>query len=428
MKHEPKEQVVQPRGRGRFVVRALVPIAVLAAGVVGAVYLIGTKPQIAPEAARERTWTVEAVTVSVGSVQPELRLYGNVVAGREVEMRALVEGQVVEVGPNFSDGGVIRAGDLLAAIDPFDYQANLDEIEAQLNEARARRAELVARRQAERDALERDEESLALHRRDLERSEKLHARGNMSDKAVDLAKMELAKQAQAVSTRRNNVTAETARIAQQDAAIKRLEVALRRARHDLDNTRVVAPFDGFLRTTDAEIGMRLGVRDRIAELVDADSLEVAVHVSNAQYGDLLAARDSVIGRRLRALWHTGGHALAFNAVIVRVGAVIDAATGGVDLYARITDAGADAALRPGAFVEVLLPYRRFDSVVQLPEAAVYDGQRVYVIDDGRLVERQVTIATRTGDDVLVTGDLADGQQVVITRFTEIGPGVKIQVR
>lgn len=428
MKHEPKVDVIKPRERLRFAAKALVPIALLLAGIAGAAYLVGTRPQVTPETAREKTWTVEAVPVSIGPVQPNIQLFGNVVAGREVEMRALVEGQVVEVGPRFSNGGVVRAGDLLVAIDPFDYRAGLDEIQAQLAEARARRAELQARRQAESDALEREEESLDLRKRDLDRSVKLHARGNVSDKSVDMAKLELSKQSQAVVTRRNNVTAETARIKQQDAVIKRLQVALRRARHDLDNTRVVAPFDGFLSATDAEIGMRLGVRDRIAQLVDADRLEVSVHVSDAQYGDLLQSRDKVIGRPLDVVWRTGGHVQAFHAVIERVGAVIDATTGGVDLYARITDAGAEAPLRPGAFVEIRLPYRRFDKVARLPEAAVYDGQRVYVIKNGRLVEHRVAIAARTGDDVLVTGDLVDGQQVVVTRFTEIGPGVKVQVR
>ena len=138
VKFEPKTGVTKPRGRLRFAAKAFVPIALLLIGIAGAAYLIGTKPQVEPEMAREKTWTVEAVPVSIGSVQPNIRLYGNVIAGREVEMRALVEGQVVEVGPRFSDGGVIRAGDLLVAIDPFDYQANLDEIQAQIAEARAR--------------------------------------------------------------------------------------------------------------------------------------------------------------------------------------------------------------------------------------------------------------------------------------------------
>ncbi len=428
VKYTPKINTSKAGPRAGLAGKVILPVVVLLAGLAGAAYLVATKPQVKPETGRERTWTVETVAVKVQTVQPDLRLFGEVVAGREVEMRALVEGQVVAVGPRFSDGGIIRAGELLVAIDDFDYQANLDEKTAQLNEAKAKRREFMARRQAEIDALERDEESLALRQRDLERSTKLQARGNVSEKAVDQAKLELSRQGQVVATRRNNVEAETARSQQQDAVIKRLEVSIRRARNDLKNTRLVAPFDGFLRNTDAELGMRLGVRDRVARLVDADSLEVSVHLSNAQYGELLRSADKVIGRPARVVWRTGGHVQAFRAVVERVGAEIDPATGGVDVYARILDAGADAPLRPGAFVETLLPYRRFEDVVKLPEAAIYDQQRLYLVEGQRLEERKVEIVARDGNDVLVSGDLSEGQQVVITRFTEIGPGVKVEVR
>lgn len=408
--------------------RFLLPVLVLAAGVGVFAYLVGTKPELAPSAARERVWPVAATTVEVATLQPDLLLYGEIVAGREVEMRALVSGQVVEVGPGFVDGGVVRKGDLLVAIDPFDYRAALDERRAQLAEAKARLVEIEARRASESEALERDKEMVRLRERELDRVKKLKARGAVSDKALDQAKLELSRQRQAVSTRRNMVAAETARLDQQRAAIARLEVGIRRAERDLANTRLTAPFDGFVLEPAAEVGQRLGVNGKVARLIDAGRLEAAIHLSDAQYGRLMDAEGGLRGRPARVLWRTGDRTLTFDAVIDRVGARIAAATGGIDAYAVIADAGIDGPLRPGAFVEVRTADRAYENVARLPESAVHDDATVYVIEDGRLSPRAVTVAARDGEDVLVRGELESGERVVTTRFAEIGPGVRVEVR
>ena len=81
---------------------------VCAVGVAG--YLQAPKPQLAPEAPSERVWLISTTTAAITDRQPELLAYGEIVAQRDVEMRALVAGQIVAVGENFVDGGwVARA-------------------------------------------------------------------------------------------------------------------------------------------------------------------------------------------------------------------------------------------------------------------------------------------------------------------------------
>ncbi|MEE8274244.1 MAG: hypothetical protein V3R88_06175, partial [Alphaproteobacteria bacterium] len=61
------------------------------------------------------------------------------------------------------------------------------------------------------------------------------------------------------------------------------------------------------------------------------------------------------------------------------------------------------------------------------ESEHHDGEKVFVVVDGRLSPRAVEVVVRSGADVLVRGALAPEDRVVTTRFPEIGPGVRVTV-
>lgn len=411
-----------------FGAKALLPLMVVGLSVGGFVYLVQTRPQLAPSTPREKVWAVSASTVELADVRPELRLYGEIVPGREVELRALVAGEVIEVAPAFRNGGRIERDALLVAIDPFEYQATLDERIAERAEARARLDEIKVQRQSEAAALIRDQEMLDLRQRDLARVSRLYQTGNISVKALDTAKLELSRQNQATTTRQHGLAAEAARLSQQEAKIERLAVAVRRARRALLRTRLTAPFTGYLSDTAAEIGKRLAVNDHVGRLIEAGYLEVRIHISDAQYGRILESEGGLAGRAAKVVWRAGDGGAVYDAVVERVGARIDAATGGIDAYARVITDTDETPLRPGAFVEVWLPDRLYPAVARLPESALFGDNTVYVVVVDRLVSRRVEIVGRDGNHVLLRGALRNGDRVVITRFAEIGPGVAVEVR
>ena len=411
---------------GRRMLRIVLPLLVIGAAIAIFGWLEATKPDLARTDPGERIWPVAAVAVVVDDWQPSLQVFGEIVSGREVDLRALVAGPIVEVGATLMEGGIVRAGDLLVAIDPFDYQATLEEGRARHAEAVARLDEYLARQDLEARALEGDLEQQRMYERDLARSQALRPAGNVSEKAVDNAAIALSRQRQQVLMRHKTIATLTAKLAQQSAVIDQFAVAVRRARRDLERSRMKAPFAGFLLEARAAVGQRLGVGERVARLVVADEMEARVHVSDAQFGRLLS-EGPVVGRPARVTWRVGSTAITADAVLTRTGARIDAASGGVDLYARLLGAGLDSALRPGAFVEVELADRRYRQVVRLPESALH-GDVVYAIVDGRLRPRQVAVVAHDGGDVLVRGDLRPDEQVLITRLTEVAPGLRVEIR
>lgn len=408
--------------------RLVLPLAILVVAAGAAAWLVKTKPELKPAPPRELNWTVAVEEARRGDEQPVIRLFGEVVAGRAVELRALVAGEVVEVGGAMHEGGLVRKGELLAAVDEFDYQASLAERRAELAEVRARLVETRARLAMQKQALTQDREMVALSERELARAETLAKRGNVSDKALDSARMELTRQRQSTLVRENELTAEGARVEQQKAQLARAETAVKRAERDLENVRLTAPFDGVLSDVQAELGQRLGLNDRVARLTDIGRLEVRLTLSEAQFGRLSRGGNAVVGRPVAVTWRHGDSLDRYEAKVERIGARIDSASGGVDVYVRIADTDLDSAIRPGAFVELELPDRTYADVVRLPETVLYEEKTVYVVEGERLAARRVSLAARSGNDVLLTGELKDGDRVVTTRYPDIGPGQKVQVR
>ena len=404
----------------------LLPLLVIAGGVATYNYLKATKPEIKPRPPRPQIFNVTSVPVTIANHRPRLRLYGTTVAGRQAEMRALVAGQVLETAPALKEGGLLQAGDPILSIDPFDYRATIDENQAQIAEARAKISEMQASIKVEEANLRYAKEQLKLAERDLARAEPLVRQGAVSQRSVDDRQVVLVQRRQAMAQSENNMRVWQARIAQQDAAIKRLESSLSRARQRLTETKLVAPFNAYVVDVGAQIGRMLSVNDRVATLIDRDWIEVAFTLTDRQFGRMARDPEGVTGRKVEVHWRVGTEPLVFQAVIDRVGAKVSSSAGGVQVYARIEQPAQGVGLRPGAFVEVFVPDTKFEDVARLPSTAVFDNDTVFTINDGKLKSRKVEIVGTAGSDVLVRGDIATGQRVMITRLSTPGDGVRVK--
>ena len=414
-------------GRGIVLLfKTAVPVAILGAAYLAFQYMMATKPPVVRKPVEEKVFFVDTVTASNATVVPQLVLYGNIVAGREVELRPLVSGRVVRVAKTFSDGGIVRKGDLLVEIDPFDYRIAVTERKTQLSEAQARLTEIEADRKGEQALIRHVRNQIELRQRDLARRKSLLERGAGTAKLLDDSKLALSSQQQKLDERIRRVATLEARLVQQKAVIARAEWALTRAERNLRDTRLVAPFDGFLSDISTEIGKKVGVNDKIARLTDAGRFEAEFQVSDAQYGRLVR-EGRVIGRPSTVVWQTGGRNFAFPATIARVSGLVTSASGGVNLFARLQATDTSTLLRPGVFVEVRMADTTYRNVFRLPDDALADGRYVYVAVDERLVRRPVTVAGRVGNDILVRGEIADGDRIVARTFPEIGPGLKVNV-
>lgn len=410
----------------RLFLKVLVPVLLIAGSLAGAGYLRATKPAVEPLPPEERVWTVRTMPVRFEDRRPILHLFGEVVAGREVILRPLLAGEIIETADALVEGGRVEAGQALLRIDPFEAETQLEELQAQLREAEAKRVELETTRLAEREMLAIDLEQLEIAKRDLDRYSRLRGSAAASERAYDEAQMQVAAERAGLQLRRQTIATLAARLDQQLAIRDRLEVAIRRAERELAHAELKAPFSGFVTGVEAAIGKRVGEGDPVARLIDEGRLEIRFSLGDADFGRLW--QDGLIGRELSARWRLGGTTFEVAAEVVRVESTIDPASGGVDVYARITGNPGRAPLRPGAFVAVDLPDRAYQQVVEVPISALYGGERLYTIGpDRRLAEREVEVLAERGESLLVRGPLEAGEPVVTSRIAEISPGLLVEV-
>ncbi len=410
--------------RGFF--QLLLPILVIAAGLAAYQYLKSTRPEVAKRTPKPAVFAVKTAPVVFQTIQPQLKLYGTTVAGREVEIRALVAGQVVSTNDALRDGGEIKKGATILGIDPFEYRQAIDEVDAQLVELNAKVSELEASLAVEQTTLRFAREQAALATADLERAEPLSRRGAVTERAVDERRQTVSQRRQAVATLENSVAVWQARIAQQKAAIQRLEANRRRAAQKLTETELKAPFDAYVTNVGAQVGRMVSVNDRVASLIDRNWIEVAFTVTDRQFGRLARGDDGLVGRKVEVRWNVGAKPFTYDAVIDRVGASVSAQAGGVQVFARITEPATGVGLRPGAFVEISVPDTRFKEVARLPGTAVFDADTVFVVADGKLDARKVNVLATTGEDVLVRGDIRAGEKIMTTRLSLPGEGVRVR--
>lgn len=388
--------------------------------------LVNTKPEIEKKPIFPTVYTVNTIKAERKTHNPVITLYGEVLAGRSVELRSLVSGVIVSVSNKLKSGGSVEEGEMLLEIDPFTYEGQLREAKANAQEVEGRMEEANARVRMEQSRLQGARDQLELARNDLSRIEQLRKGGTATEKQMEDRKLILSQRSQAVEQSEINIEAENAKIRQLQANAERLNWKIEQSNRDLKNTRLVAPFAGTIRSSTAEIGKLANANDMQVSMYQVDTLEARFVLSDEQFGRLQAEGAGLAERPVEIIWNVGGIDYEFSGVIDRIGAEIASARGGVEVFATVAQADHAVAMRPGAFVEISVPDRSYVDHVRLPDSSLYHGDTVYVVENGELVERKVTVAAFDGDTILVSEGLGEGEEVLTTRISEISPGLKVR--
>ncbi len=315
---------------------------------------------------------VTFVTVRPEAVAQTFEFPGQVQAYRRVEVRARVDG-VIEARP-FTEGQIVKPGQVLYRLDSVKYEAAYRAAEARLENAK----------------------------QTYERVQPLLAQHAVAQQDVDNAR------------------------SQYNAA----QAAADAAKKDLDDTEVKAEIEGRVGRTNLEVGARVtGPGDLLTTIDKLDPVYVSFEPSSQQ---LLEWRESP---RSRALIEPGSRlvvqvVLPNGSVLPRVGHLdfvapaLDPATGTEEF--RATFPNADRLLMPGQFVTVRLVGFARDSALAVPERAVQTGlgrQYVFVVGKGDTVAtRDVQTGPWAGDRWIIDQGLVPGDRVVVDGLQKIAPG------
>lgn len=382
--------LVTPSRVASLVVRVALGVGLLAGGALGAVVLVKSRPVAAEGAVVETSVPVEVVRVATTDEVVVVRGSGTVVADQQVVLTPQVAGKVVAVDPALRPGGRVRRGDVLVRIDPRDYELAVVQAESQVAQAKLALE------------LERSRADVAVREWELVKSERPSAEAPLALRQPQLA------------------SAERAALA--------AEAALDAARINLERASLRAPFDAIVLSEGVDVGQVVGAATQIATLVGTDRMRVELkvpvealpHLEIPELGAEAYARGggSVAHVTQQLAQGSTGGAVEREGRVYGLGGQIDAATRSATVLVAIEDPlGADGGLPllPGAFVEVAIDGRALPGVIDLPRTGIRDGDVAWVVGpDDRLVRREVAIAWREAERVLISAGLEAGEAVVVS--------------
>jgi multidrug resistance efflux pump len=409
----------------RLIVMIILPLVLLAGAFAGFAYMQATRPIVPIERQPEQPRLVDAVVAERADLRPTLTLFGEIISGRSVDLRALVAGEVVSVSDQLVDGGRVARGDELVRIDSFAFEGALVRANADLAETRARIAELDARVRQEETAIARAREQLEITEREINRLRTLTERGAAPERQLDDALLRLSQAESALEGRESQLAVFEAQRDQLDAALARLEFGVAQAQRNLDDTVLRAPFDALVSDPQAEEGKIVSSNDRIATLVATDRLEVRFSLSDSQYARL-AARGEITGSAVTVTWRAGDTVVERPAHVTRVAPQTADASFAAFAGIVIDEAALDV-LRPGTFVEVAMPDQLYEDAILLPPDALYENS-VFLIAEQRLQRIPVTVRAFAAEGVVVAGEIPDGALVLSSRLSAAATGQLVEVR
>ena len=332
---------------------------------------------------------VQPVSVSTArkqDVKVVLTAIGNISALNTATVRARVDGELKAI--RFKEGQLVKAGALLAEIDPRAYQIALAQVQGQLA---------------------KDQSLLKNAQLDLARYKDLLAKDSIAKQQVDT---------------------QDALVGQLTATVQTDQAQVDNARLQLSYTKITAPITGRLGLKLADLGNIVRASDAagIVTITQTQPISVVFAVPEANL--------ALISRKLKGTdpltvqaWDREQRNVLATGRVSTTDNAIDAVTGTIKIKAEF--ANADGTLFPNQFVNIKLQVNTLEDALAVPSTAVQRGAQgtfVYVVKpDSSVTVRRVRIGTTEGDWVSVQGDLAAGDKVVTDGADRLREGAKVEV-
>ena len=349
---------------------------------------------------------VTVVTAAETSISPGLYGIGTVEARRSYLIGPTSAGRVLRVLVDAGDR--VKAGQLLAEMDPVDLQQRLDALDA--TQARAASASEAAQAQVA-DAQARR----ALAQANARRYQELGEKNFVSPGVVEARQQELlSAEAQLRAAQANQAAA-----AQDLSRLRAERAALAQQRR---NTRLLAAQDGVVLARDAEPGSTVVAGQAVLRLIDPTSLWLRARFDQGRSAGLAPGLPAEIVLRSQPQQPLAGQ-------VSRVELLGDSVT--EERIAQISLERLPASLAVGELAEVTLRLPPAPRSLVLPNAAIrrFEGRSgAWVLDDGHLRFAELRLGERSLDgQVRVLDGLQPGAQVLVHSEKDIDARSRIQV-
>jgi len=329
---------------------------------------------------------VKVATAMSQDIPIYMRSLGTVTAYNVVTVRSRVQGELVEVA--FKEGQTVKAGDLLARVDPRAFQVQLDQ---------------ALGTQLQNQAL------LANARRDLARYQTLFKQDSIARQQLDT---------------------QAALVSQYEGTRKTDQAAVDSARLQLDYARITAPISGRLGLRQVDKGNLVSTADTtgLVVITQTQPISVVFTLPETQLPDVVDQVRAGTSLVVEAYDRADTRRIA-TGVLETLDNQIDVATGTLRMKARFDNT--DETLFPNQFVNVRLLVQTRQAATSIPTVAAQQGSSgsfVFVVKDDNTVDvRLVELGPIYRDRVAVNKGLANGERVVTEGTDRLRQGARVTV-
>ncbi len=319
---------------------------------------------------------------------------GKTASSRQVEIRARVEGYLDKIA--YTEGSLVKNGQLLFQLDPKQFQAALASAKATLAQQQAllTNAELT-----------------------LKRVRPLAKQNALSQQDLD----------NAVS---NQLSAQ--------AQVQAAQAAVETAQLNLGYTTIKSPMNGLSGSSNFREGSLItpGSNSLLTTIVQLDPMWVNFGVgenemlkfrSQLETGQLKQASEDKWGVQLLL---ADGSKYPQSGRLIFMDPVVNAETGTYNIRAEVPNP--NSQLRPGQFVRVQLQGVFRPNAIMVPQRAVMQGPNgkfVYLVGPDNTVQaKPIEVGDWYGDQWIVNSGLASGDKVVVEGAVRLQPGAPVQIQ
>ena len=382
---------------------------------------------------------VHAIRVADTTRLSETAFPGRASAGQEVNLSFRVSGPLITLSVDLGDQ--VKQGDVVARIDPRDFEVLLRNTQAQLERSRSG---LAAMRQARPEDVNRAEAgvdkaraAVKLAGQELARLQNIQAQdsGAVAQASIDRAE---GKKSEADATLRNaleglriaNTGARKEDIAAKEAEIASLAATVDAASDNLSYTYLKAPFDGIITQSYVENFETIVAKQPVVRLLDPSSIEFTIFVPEGLIG--YAPYVQTVTVQFDAL-----AGIKVEAKIKEIGKEASQATRTYPVI-LVMDQPPGVEILPGmagkAFVTAELPEDAKEVGIEVPATAVFsagdpDKSFVWVVDDTdkTLSRREVQIGQLTSFGIMVKAGLEAGEWIVVKGVHSLAEGQQVRI-
>ncbi|MEW5924935.1 MAG: efflux RND transporter periplasmic adaptor subunit [Candidatus Zixiibacteriota bacterium] len=180
-----------------------------------------------------------------------------------------------------------------------------------------------------------------------------------------------------------------------------------------------APFDGSIVSADLRVGSTARSGSHLGQIVNLENLEVELPVTVNEVKWLKRGTPvTLTSSSSKGIW---------KGTVSRIGSVIDQRTQTIPVYISVRQTS-DAPLYDGVYLTAAIPGIEIYPAVTLPRHAIYSDSLVYLIENGVLAERKVSVARKEKETIIIDDGLNEGDSVVVDLMQGVVPGMPAMPR